>query len=211
MGLIRSLAKKALSKVTGAAEPTKAEPAARSEPARPPAAPAAKAAAPAAKAAAPAAPVANAPAPAAPVAKAAAPAAPAAKADPKPAAPRTARAPADPEAEALAERLANLECGAQEVKERMDAGEPVFVLDVREPFETAAGILPGARLIPLGQLPARWSEVAQANEVVVYCAAGARSLQAAAFLREKGVFNATSMSGGISAWMDAGGRVVRPG
>lgn len=191
MGLIRSLAKKALSKVTGAAEPTKAEPAARSEPARPPAAPAAKAAA--------------------PVAKAAAPAAPAAKADPKPAAPRTARAPADPEAEALAERLANLECGAQEVKERMDAGEPVFVLDVREPFETAAGILPGARLIPLGQLPARWSEVAQANEVVVYCAAGARSLQAAAFLREKGVFNATSMSGGISAWMDAGGRVVRPG
>jgi rhodanese-related sulfurtransferase len=110
-----------------------------------------------------------------------------------------------------ASSLATIEVGAQEVKERLDAGESVVLLDVREPFETAAGIVPGARLIPLGQLPQRWKEVAEANEVVCYCAAGVRSLQAAGFLRENGVFNATSMVGGIGDWMAAGGSVVRPG
>jgi rhodanese-related sulfurtransferase len=113
--------------------------------------------------------------------------------------------------EAAAELLANIEAGAQEVRERMDAGEPVTVLDVREPFETAGGILPGAILIPLGQLPARWREVEGANEIVCYCASGMRSLRAAALLRENGLFNATSMEGGISQWMAVGGRIVRPG
>lgn len=110
-----------------------------------------------------------------------------------------------------AETLSTLECGAQEVKERLDAGEPVTMLDVREPSETAGGIIPGAIRIPLGQLQARWEEVKDANEIVCYCAMGARSLQAAHFLREKGLFNATSLDGGISAWMEIGGKVVRPG
>ena len=130
----------------------------------------------------------------------AAPAAPVAR----PAAPKVA----EPVAEA--ESLARIEAGAQEVKERIDAGEPVVLLDVREPFETAGGIIPGARTIPLGQLPARWQELKDCNEVVCYCAIGARSLQAAHFLREQGLFNATSMDGGISAWMELGGAVVRP-
>jgi rhodanese-related sulfurtransferase len=133
-------------------------------------------------------------------------------------APAAARAPAAPRAPAPppepvvedAEALATMEAGAQEVKERIDAGEPVVLLDVREPFETAGGILPGARLIPLGQLPARWQELKDCNEVVCYCAVGARSFQAAHFLREQGLFNATSMDGGISAWMELGGPVVRP-
>lgn len=110
-----------------------------------------------------------------------------------------------------AEALSTIECSPQELKERIGAGEPVVLLDVREPFETAGGVIPGARLIPLGQLRARWEEVKDADEIVCYCAAGARSLQAAHFLREKGLFNATSMDGGISAWMEVGGQVVRPG
>jgi len=110
-----------------------------------------------------------------------------------------------------AETLSTIECGAQEVKERLDAGEPVTMLDVREPSETAGGIIPGALRIPLGQLQARWEEVKDANEIVCYCAMGARSLQAAHFLREKGLFNATSLDGGISGWMEIGGKVVRPG
>lgn len=110
-----------------------------------------------------------------------------------------------------AETLSTIEAGAQEVKERLDAGEPVTMLDVREPSETAGGIIPGAIRIPLGQLQARWEEVKDANEIVCYCAIGARSLQAAHFLREKGLFNATSLDGGISAWMEIGGKVVRPG
>jgi rhodanese-related sulfurtransferase len=110
-----------------------------------------------------------------------------------------------------AEALSTIECSAQEIKERLDAGEPVTMLDVREPSETAGGVIPGAILIPLGQLRARWGEVKNANEIVCYCAAGARSLQAAHFLRENGLFNATSLDGGISAWMELKGRVVRPG
>ena len=109
-----------------------------------------------------------------------------------------------------AEALSTIECGAQEIKERLDAGEPVTMLDVREPSETAGGVIPGAILIPLGQLRARWEEVKDANEIVCYCAMGARSLQAAHFLREKGLFNATSLDGGISAWMEIGGKIARP-
>lgn len=120
----------------------------------------------------------------------------------------------DPEPEPAPEAapdLSNIECGAQELKERLDAGESVIVLDVREPHETAGGIIPGAVVIPLGQLERRWEEVKEANEVVVYCALGARSLQAAGFLRTQGVFNATSMDGGIFAWTEIGGSTVPQG
>lgn len=134
--------------------------------------------------------------------KPATPAAPVARAAPAPA------APAEPVADA--EALTSLEAGAQEVKERIDCGEPVVLLDVREPFETQGGIIPGARMIPLGQLPARWEELKDCNEVVCYCAAGSRSYGAATFLREKGLFNATSMEGGIAAWARIGGKVVAP-
>jgi rhodanese-related sulfurtransferase len=119
-------------------------------------------------------------------------------------------APHQEEPEDPAASLANLECGVQEVRERLGAGEPVLLLDVREPYETAGGIIPGAKVIPLGKLPGRWEELKEANEVVCYCAAGMRSLQAAAFLRERGILNATSMEGGISAWMESGGEIKQP-
>lgn len=123
-------------------------------------------------------------------------------------APRTASTLEMPVADG--ESLANIECGAQELKERLGAGEPVITIDVREPAETSGGIIPGALLIPLGQLAARWEVVKDANEVVCYCAGGGRSLQAATFLREKGIFNATSMEGGMFAWRAAGGPVTKP-
>ena len=124
-----------------------------------------------------------------------------------PAGPPTLR-PSNPKTGDSGAEMANIECGAQELKERLDAGETVVVLDVREPHETANGVIPGAILIPLGQLETEWVQVKDANEVVAYCALGARSLQAAAFLRSKGVFNATSMDGGIIAWTNAGGTTV---
>ena len=126
-----------------------------------------------------------------------------------PAGPPTQRpVPPPPEEPTEEPDLSNIECGAQELKERLDAGESVTVVDVREPQETRGGIIPGAVVIPLGQLERRWEEVRDANEVVVYCALGARSLQAAGFLRTQGVFNATSMDGGIYAWTEAGGVTV---
>ena len=127
-----------------------------------------------------------------------------------PAGPPTQPRPAAPSTEPAPD-LSNIECGAQELKERLDAGESVTVIDVREPQETASGIIPGAVLIPLGQIESRWEEVKDADEAVVYCALGARSLKAASFLRSKGVFNATSMDGGIVAWTDIGGRTVPAG
>jgi rhodanese-related sulfurtransferase len=95
----------------------------------------------------------------------------------------------------------------QEVRERVEAGEPVTLLDVRTDAEVATGLIPRARHIPLDQLEDRWSELEDCNEVVCYCRSGVRSLTAARLLREKGIFNATSLEGGILAWIDQGGPV----
>ncbi len=181
MGVLRSLAKKVIGKVAGREEPAAARPTAVPPPPR--------------TSAVHASPPAKAPAPK-----------PTTAAVEKVAVAAGAEEPVVENAEALS----TIECGAQEIKERLDAGEPVTMLDVREPAETAGGVIPGAIRIPLGQLQARWEEVKDANEIVCYCAMGARSLQAAHFLREKGLFNATSLDGGISAWMEIGGKVVRP-
>jgi len=133
------------------------------------------------------------------------PPAPAAAAAPAAAPPAPAPRPVTPPP---AESLTRIEAGAQEVKERLDAGEDVIILDVRTAAERAAEHIPGSRFIPLHELEARWEELKDANEVVCQCAAGGRSLQAARLLREKGLFNATSMEGGIGAWKAAGGATV---
>jgi rhodanese-related sulfurtransferase len=108
------------------------------------------------------------------------------------------------------DQFAQMECGAQELKERLEAGEDVVLVDVRENHEVKSGLLPDAVHIPMGQLPARWEELTEANEVVCYCAAGVRSYDTAAFLRTKGLFNATSLEGGISAWRAIGGETPLP-
>ena len=83
----------------------------------------------------------------------------------------------------------------------------MVLLDVREPHETTHGIIAGARVIPLGQLEARWREVEKCNEIVCYCAHGMRSVTAARLLRSKGLFNATSLEGGVAAWQALGGKL----
>ena len=119
-------------------------------------------------------------------------------------------APETPPSAADAESLATMECGAQELRERLSAGETVTILDVREPYETATGILPGARCIPLRELSTRWEELKDADEIVCYCAAGARSYDAALLLRRNGLINATSLEGGIGAWRAIGGETASP-
>jgi rhodanese-related sulfurtransferase len=123
---------------------------------------------------------------------------------------RVELAPADGSDAHLAEALATIACGAQELRERIGAGEPVTVVDVREPFEVLTGALPNALCIPLAELPARWKELENIDEVVCYCATGERSLEAARLLRDNGLFNATSLEGGIAAWIEVGGSVARP-
>ena len=104
-----------------------------------------------------------------------------------------------------AEELATIECGAQELKERVDAGERVLVVDVRARLD--GGTVPGAVHLPLAQLDARWQELAQADEIVCTCADGSDALAAAHLLRARGLINATRMEGGLQAWKRVGGRL----
>ncbi len=88
----------------------------------------------------------------------------------------------------------------QELKRRQDAREPFVLLDVREPFEWDIARLPGAKLIPLGELPARLSELDSADEIILQCKTGRRSAQALRILREAGFGKLWNLSGGIEAW-----------
>lgn len=89
-----------------------------------------------------------------------------------------------------------------ELKRKLDVGEPVYLVDVRNPDEHAHCRLPGSALIPLPELAERLSEVEPPPGalVVAYCHHGIRSLSGAAILIRGGFENAASLSGGIDAW-----------
>jgi adenylyltransferase/sulfurtransferase len=89
----------------------------------------------------------------------------------------------------------------EELKRRKDAGEDVFVLDVREPYEYKIANIDGY-LLPLGELPQRFSEVNRDQKIVVHCKMGGRSQQAAEFLKQAGYENVENLAGGITAWSD---------
>jgi rhodanese-related sulfurtransferase len=79
-----------------------------------------------------------------------------------------------------------------------------FILDVREPSEWTQVHIPGATLIPLGQLPNRLNEVPKDRKVVVYCHSGNRSAQGRDILHNAGFTQVTSMAGGITQWQSRG-------
>jgi rhodanese-related sulfurtransferase len=88
----------------------------------------------------------------------------------------------------------------RDVKQRLDRGEKFLFVDVREPGEHQICNIECAKLIPLGQIPASLAELEEAGDVVLFCHHGMRSLDAAAWLRSRGVEGARSMSGGIERW-----------
>ena len=98
---------------------------------------------------------------------------------------------------------APFEITPQELRLRLDAGEKLHLIDVREPFEYAQARIEGSELIPMRTIPASlqklegWSEEAP---LVVYCHHGMRSLQVVNWLREQGVAACQSLSGGIDGW-----------
>ena len=96
-----------------------------------------------------------------------------------------------------------LEISPQEVKHRLDSGEKLHLIDVREPHEFEQARLPGADLIPMrtvpGELPSLEARAEQ-GPLVVYCHHGIRSLNVVSWLREQGVEACQSMAGGIEAW-----------
>jgi rhodanese-related sulfurtransferase len=87
-----------------------------------------------------------------------------------------------------------------ELKARLDRGEKLVVVDVREKDEYDYVHLDCSVWIPLRELPRRMDELDPASEMVVLCHLGIRSFQAQLFLQEKGFTNVSNLSGGIDAW-----------
>ncbi|HSD67400.1 MAG TPA: molybdopterin-synthase adenylyltransferase MoeB [Vicinamibacteria bacterium] len=92
------------------------------------------------------------------------------------------------------------EIGASELKRRLDAGEPLEILDVREPHEWAICRIPGARLVPLGSLAGRMHELDSARTYVLQCRSGQRSARALGLLRQAGFRRLLNLRGGVLAW-----------
>lgn len=92
---------------------------------------------------------------------------------------------------------------ATEAKARLDSAEPPFLLDVREPSEFMDGHIPGARLVPLGDLARRLAELPTDREILVVCRSGSRSGRATRELTKAGL-RAVNLSGGMIGWQQSG-------
>jgi rhodanese-related sulfurtransferase len=93
-----------------------------------------------------------------------------------------------------------LNLAPKEVKAKLDRGEKLLLLDVRDDSEVAFNRLEGYVHIPLADLPARYNEIDPEAEVICYCHMGVRSLKAALFLKKQGIENVWNLAGGIDAW-----------
>jgi molybdopterin/thiamine biosynthesis adenylyltransferase/rhodanese-related sulfurtransferase len=89
----------------------------------------------------------------------------------------------------------------QDFKRRLDAGDDLFVLDVREPFEYKIANI-GGKLIPQNEVPQRLAEIDRGREIVVQCKSGGRSQRIAEFLHQSGYAKVSNLAGGILAWAD---------
>ncbi len=89
-----------------------------------------------------------------------------------------------------------------ELKARLDAGDTLLLVDVREPFEAAIADLPdqGQARIPTGEFPQRFGELDPDAELVIYCRSGARSAWAAAILIQNGYSRVLNLNGGVLGW-----------
>jgi rhodanese-related sulfurtransferase len=94
----------------------------------------------------------------------------------------------------------SLEITPADVKKRLDKGEKLILVDVREPWEYALCRIEGAKHVPLGVLAANLNTLPDVDEVICYCHHGMRSLDAATWLRFQGIEKAKSLAGGIERW-----------
>ena len=98
-------------------------------------------------------------------------------------------------------RVMDYEITPEDVKSKLDAGESFTLLDVREPWEWETARIDGAKLMPMGDVPARAHQELDPEEpVVVVCHHGVRSMNVTVWLRQQGFEQAQSMRGGIDAW-----------
>ncbi len=88
----------------------------------------------------------------------------------------------------------------KELKERLDKGDAVVLLDVREPWEHSLAKIEGSTLIPLGTLPQSMDKLDKGAEIIAYCHHGMRSADATQFLLQQGYSVVKNLVGGIDAW-----------
>ena len=91
---------------------------------------------------------------------------------------------------------------AVELKQRLDRGDKLVIVDVREPNEYQINRIPGSVLIPLGEIPRRYAELDEEAELVMQCKMGGRSAKAADYLRSVGFKRVLNLKGGILEWVD---------
>ena len=89
-----------------------------------------------------------------------------------------------------------------ELKAKLDRKEKFVLVDVREPYEYEICSIPGSKLIPLGELPARLSELDSADDIVLHCKVGGRSAKALRVLQEAGFRKLNNLKGGIAGWSE---------
>ena len=97
----------------------------------------------------------------------------------------------------------DFEISPAEVKRRLDAGEKLYLIDVREPDEFAMARIEGSDLIPMRQVPAELQTLEGRSDeapLIVFCHHGVRSLNVVNWLRQQGLEACHSMAGGIDAW-----------
>jgi len=88
----------------------------------------------------------------------------------------------------------------EDLKKKLEAGETVELLDVREPWERETSRIDGGLHIPMGDIPARVQELDPDAHIVVYCHHGVRSMSVTAWLRQQGYESVQSLVGGIDRW-----------
>ena len=108
----------------------------------------------------------------------------------------------EPQAQAAGAAGNEWEITPVELKRRLDDGDDLFILDVREPNEYQINRIPGSTLIPLGELPRRYQELDPDREIVAQCKVGARSAKAVDYLRSVGFVKIKNLRGGILEWID---------
>jgi adenylyltransferase/sulfurtransferase len=89
----------------------------------------------------------------------------------------------------------------KELKRRIDAGEEVYLIDVREPYEAQIAQI-GGKLIPQNEVPRRLAEIDRDREVIVHCHHGVRSQRIAELLNQSGYPRVVNLAGGINAWSE---------
>ncbi|SFS60920.1 rhodanese-like domain-containing protein [Paenibacillus sp. 453mf] len=92
-----------------------------------------------------------------------------------------------------------------ELQSRLQSGEALQMIDVREEEEVAAGMISGAKHIPLGQIPDRLSEIENTGEIIFICRSGYRSERACEYLAQQGFDGCTNLVGGMIAWNEQQG------